>query len=53
MKNVPGGLGQCAELFSAEGINIDALAIHDASAYVKELFQVRGKSLKRIAFVAS
>ena len=53
MKNVPGELGKFAELLSAEGINIDALTIQDASAYVKELFQARGKSLKRIASVAS
>ena len=36
-----------------EGINIDALTIQDASAYVQDLFQARGKSLKRIASVAS
>lgn len=53
MKNVPGELGKFAELLSAEGINIDALTIQDASAYVKDLFQARGKSLKRIASVAS
>jgi len=53
MKNAPGELGKFAELLSAEGINIDALTIQDASAYVKELFQARGKSLKRIASVAS
>jgi hypothetical protein len=34
-------------------INIDALTIQDASAYVKELFKARGKSLKRIAPAAS
>lgn len=53
MKNVPGELGKFAELLSEEEINIDALTIQDASAYVKELFQARGKSLKRIASVAS
>jgi len=53
MKNVPGELGKFAALLSAEGINIDALTIQDASSYVKELFQARGKSLKRIASVAS
>ena len=35
------------------GINIDALTIQDASSYVQELFKARGKSLKRIASVAS
>lgn len=53
MKNVPGELGKLATLFSDEGINIDALTIQDASSYVQELFQARGKSLKRIASVAS
>jgi len=53
LKNVPGELGRLASLFSEAGINIDALTIQDASAYVQELFQARGKSLKRIASVAS
>jgi hypothetical protein len=38
---------------SEAGINIDALTIQDASAYVLELFRARGKSLKRIASAAS
>ncbi|MFC1822597.1 amino acid-binding protein [Thermodesulfobacteriota bacterium] len=53
LKNVPGELGKLASLVSAEGINIDALTIQDASAYVKELFKARGRSLKRIAPSAS
>ena len=53
MKNVPGELGKLATLFGSEGINIDALTIQDASAYVQELFKARGKSLKRIASAAS
>ncbi len=53
MKNVPGELGKLASLFAGENINIDALTIQDASAYVQELFRARGKSLKRIASVAS
>ena len=53
MKNVPGELGKLATLFGKEGINIDALTIQDASAYVMELFKARGKSLKRIASAAS
>jgi hypothetical protein len=53
MKNVPGELGKLASLFGGEGINIDALTIQDASAYVQELFKGRGKSLKRIASAAS
>ncbi len=53
MKNVPGELGKLSTLFGDEGINIDALTIQDASAYVQELFKNRGKSLKRIASAAS
>jgi hypothetical protein len=53
LENVPGELGKLATLLGGEGINIDALTIQDASAYVKELFKARGKSLKRIAPAAS
>jgi hypothetical protein len=53
LKNVPGELGRLATLLAAADINIDALMIQDASSYVQELFQARGKSLKRIASVAS
>ncbi len=53
LKNVPGELGRLSALLANEGINIDALTIQDASSYVQNLFQARGKSLKRIASVAS
>jgi hypothetical protein len=53
LKNQPGELGKLAGLLAEEGINIDAITIQDASGYVKELFKARGKSLKRIASVAS
>ena len=53
MKNAPGELGKFANLLGEAGINIDALTIQDASAYVQELFRARGKSLKRIASAAS
>ena len=53
LKNAPGELGKLATLFSEAGINIDALTIQDASAYVQELFHARGKALKRIASAAS
>ena len=53
LKNAPGELGKLASLFADAGINIDALTIQDASAYVQELFKARGKSLKRIAPAAS
>jgi len=53
LKNAPGELGKLALLLGTEGINIDALTIQDASSYVQNLFEARGKSLKRIASVAS
>ena len=53
MKNAPGELGKFANLLGQAGINIDALTIQDASAYVQQLFKARGKSLKRIASAAS
>ncbi len=53
LKNIPGELGRLASIFSKEKINIDALTIQDASSYVQNLFEARGKSLKRIASVAS
>jgi hypothetical protein len=53
LKNIPGELCRLAALFSNESINIDALTIQDASSYVQNLFEARGKSLKRIASVAS
>ena len=53
LKNVPGELGRLSSMLGEAGINIDALTIQDASSYVRELFKARGKSLKRIASVAS
>ena len=53
LENVPGELGKLASLLANRGINIDAMTIQDASAYVQELFKARGKSLKRIAPAAS
>ena len=53
LKNAPGELGKLATLLGTEGINIDALTVQDASAYVQKLFEGRGKSFKRIASVAS
>ncbi len=53
LKNAPGELGKLALILGNGGINIDALTIQDASSYVQNLFQARGKSLKRIASVAS
>jgi len=53
LRNAPGELGKLASTLSEAEINIDALTIQDASAYVQELFKARGKSLKRIAPAAS
>ena len=53
LKNAPGELGKLSSLLAAEKINIDAMTIQDASAYVQELFKARGKSLKRVAPAAS
>lgn len=53
LKNVPGELGKLTELLGDSGINIDAITIQDASSYVQNLFEARGKSLKRIASSAS
>lgn len=53
LENVPGELGKLASNMSNNGINIDALTIQDASAYVHALFKARGKSLKRVAPAAS
>ncbi len=53
LKNVPGELGKLSALFGQAGINIDAITIQDASAYVQNLFEARGKSLKRLASSAS
>ena len=49
LKNAPGELGTLTSLFGEAGVNIDAITIQDASAYVQSLFEARGKSLKRIA----
>lgn len=53
LKNQPGELGKLATLFGDAGINIDAITIQDASAYVQELFKARGKTIKRVASAAS
>ena len=53
LENVPGELGKLANNMFNKGINIDALTIQDASAYVHALFKARGKSLKRVAPAAS
>lgn len=53
LKNVPGELGKLAAVLAQAKINIDAMSIQDASSYVTELYEARGKSLKRIASTQS
>ncbi|VEN73066.1 Amino acid-binding protein [Candidatus Desulfarcum epimagneticum] len=53
MKNIPGELGKLTALFAEKAVNIDAITIQDASSYVREIFEARGKSLPRIAPAAS
>ena len=53
LKNAPGELGKLTELLALDNINIDAITIQDASSYVQNLFEARGKSLKRLASSAS
>ncbi len=53
LKNRPGELARLAKLFAENDINIDALTIQDASEYVRELFQARGKAIRRIASVGN
>ena len=53
LKNAPGELGKLSTMLAESKINIDAMTIQDASAYVQELFKARGKSLKRVAPAAS
>ncbi|MBW1615093.1 MAG: ACT domain-containing protein [Deltaproteobacteria bacterium] len=53
LKNAPGKLANLTRLIGEADINIEAMTIQDASSYVQELFKARGKSLQRIASVAS
>ena len=53
MNNVPGELGKLTALLSDAGINVDAITIQDASSYIQNIFEARGKSIKRLASAAS
>ncbi len=53
LKNKSGELAKLTELLADTSINIDAITIQDASAYVQNLFEARGKSLKRFASAAN
>ncbi len=53
LRNVPGELGAFAELMGKANINILAMFIQNAADYIQEMFQARGKSIKRTASAAS
>jgi hypothetical protein len=53
LRNVPGELGEFAELMGEAKINILAMFIQNAADYIQEMFQARGKSIKRTASAAS
>lgn len=53
LPNVPGELGRFAELMGGADVNILAMFIQNAADYIQEMFQARGKSIKRTASAAS
>ena len=53
LRNVPGELGRFADLMGDSNINILAMFIQNAADYVQEMFEARGKSIKRTASAAS
>ncbi len=53
LKNVPGELGRFAELMGGSDINILAMFIQNAADYIQEMFEARGKAIKRTASAAS
>ncbi len=53
LRNVPGELGRFAELMSTSEINVLAMFIQNASDYIHEMFEARGKAIKRTASAAS
>ncbi|MBW1896250.1 MAG: amino acid-binding protein [Deltaproteobacteria bacterium] len=53
LRNVPGELGRFAELMGTSEVNILAMFIQNAADYVQEMFEARGKSIRRTASAAS
>jgi hypothetical protein len=53
LRNVPGELGRFAELMGGSNVNILAMFIQNAADYIHEMFEARGKSIKRTASEAS
>ena len=52
LRNVPGELGRFAALMGKSNINILAMFIQNASHYLQEMFEARGKAIKRTASAA-
>ena len=53
LRNIPGELGRFADLMGKSNINILAMFIQNAADYILEMFEARGKSIKRTASAAS
>jgi hypothetical protein len=53
LRNVPGELGRFADLMGGSNINILAMFIQNAADYIQEMFEARGRSIKRTASAAS
>jgi hypothetical protein len=53
LRNVPGELGRFADLMGGSSINILAMFIQNAADYIQEMFEARGKSIRRTASAAS
>ncbi|UCD87556.1 MAG: amino acid-binding protein [Desulfobacterales bacterium] len=53
LRNVPGELGRFADLMGGSNINILAMFIQNAADYIQEMFEARGKAIKRTASAAS
>jgi hypothetical protein len=53
LRNIPGELGRFADLMGKSNINILAMFIQNAADYIQEMFEARGRSIKRTASAAS
>jgi len=53
LRNVPGELGRFADLMGHSNINILAMFIQNAADYIQQMFEARGRSIKRTASAAS
>ncbi len=53
LRNVPGELGRFADLMGGSNINILAMFIQNAADYIQEMFEARGRAIKRTASAAS